>query len=184
MLINLLRDEGPTRCRRVRRVSADLPLRAVPGVQGESQLDTGRVSGADRDHQGGARRTGHHGAGRAWFRSRRHHRDSGHPGRGAPTIGFLSSPETATRCKLVSDNVTVLYPRKVFSDLTQFTPTQSSKYGLTPKQYPDFAALRGDPATTARHPGRGERPRRSGSSRIRLSAGLVDNVGIGPRKSR
>ena len=49
--------------------------------------------------------------------------------------------------QLVSDAVTVLYPRKGVSDLTRFTPSEvSAKYGLTPAQYPDFAALRGDPS--------------------------------------
>ncbi|GGG11539.1 DNA polymerase I [Rhodococcoides trifolii] len=49
--------------------------------------------------------------------------------------------------QLVNKNVTVLYPRKGVSDLTRFTPEEvESKYGLTPSQYPDFAALRGDPS--------------------------------------
>jgi DNA polymerase I len=49
--------------------------------------------------------------------------------------------------QLVSDRVTVLYPRKGVSDLTRFTPDEvAERYGLTPSQYPDFAALRGDPS--------------------------------------
>src|SRR3954464_966062 len=49
--------------------------------------------------------------------------------------------------QLVSDDVTVLYPRKGVSELTRFTPDAVvEKYGLTPAQYPDFAALRGDPS--------------------------------------
>jgi DNA polymerase-1 len=49
--------------------------------------------------------------------------------------------------QLVTDDVTVLYPRKGVSDLTRFTPEAvQEKYGLTPAQYPDFAALRGDPS--------------------------------------
>ena len=49
--------------------------------------------------------------------------------------------------QLVSDDVTVLYPRKGVSELTRFTPeVVVEKYGLTPRQYPDFAALRGDPS--------------------------------------
>ncbi|RVW05915.1 DNA polymerase I [Rhodococcus xishaensis] len=49
--------------------------------------------------------------------------------------------------QLVSDDVTVLYPRKGVSDLTRFTPEAvEAKYGLTPQQYPDYAALRGDPS--------------------------------------
>ncbi|MBP2182259.1 DNA polymerase I [Amycolatopsis magusensis] len=49
--------------------------------------------------------------------------------------------------QLVTDSVTVLYPRKGVSDLVRFDPAAvSEKYGLTPAQYPDFAALRGDPS--------------------------------------
>ncbi|NKQ52649.1 DNA polymerase I [Amycolatopsis sp. K13G38] len=49
--------------------------------------------------------------------------------------------------QLVSDAVTVLYPRKGVSELTRFDPAAvSDKYGLSPAQYPDFAALRGDPS--------------------------------------
>jgi DNA polymerase-1 len=49
--------------------------------------------------------------------------------------------------QLVTDQVTVLYPRKGVSDLTRFTPgAVQEKYGLSPAQYPDFAALRGDPS--------------------------------------
>jgi DNA polymerase-1 len=49
--------------------------------------------------------------------------------------------------QLVGEHVTVLYPRKGVSDLTRFTPEEvEAKYGLTPRQYPDFAALRGDPS--------------------------------------
>ncbi|HEV7726378.1 MAG TPA: DNA polymerase I [Modestobacter sp.] len=49
--------------------------------------------------------------------------------------------------QLVNPHVTVLYPRKGVSDLTRFTPEEvETKYGLSPTQYPDFAALRGDPS--------------------------------------
>lgn len=49
--------------------------------------------------------------------------------------------------QLVNEHVTVLYPRKGVSDMTRFTPDAvEEKYGLTPTQYPDFAALRGDPS--------------------------------------
>ena len=49
--------------------------------------------------------------------------------------------------QLVNDHVTVLYPRKGVSDMTRFTPAEvETKYGLSPTQYPDFAALRGDPS--------------------------------------
>src|SRR3712207_1952938 len=49
--------------------------------------------------------------------------------------------------QLVNEHVTVLYPRKGVSELTRFTPEEvETKYGLSPAQYPDFAALRGDPS--------------------------------------
>ncbi|MEV8019437.1 DNA polymerase I [Streptomyces sp. NPDC086554] len=49
--------------------------------------------------------------------------------------------------QLITDHVTVLYPTKGVSELTRFTPEKvQEKYGLTPGQYPDFAALRGDPS--------------------------------------
>jgi DNA polymerase-1 len=49
--------------------------------------------------------------------------------------------------QLVSDQVTVLYPRRGVSEMTRFTPEEvMEKYGLTPAQYPDYAALRGDPS--------------------------------------
>ncbi len=49
--------------------------------------------------------------------------------------------------QLVNENVTVLYPKRGVSELTRFTPEEvEKKYGLTPAQYPDYAALRGDPS--------------------------------------
>ncbi|MYW02125.1 DNA polymerase I [Streptomyces sp. SID3343] len=49
--------------------------------------------------------------------------------------------------QLVTDDVTVLYPMMGVSKLHRFTPAAvEEKYGLTPAQYPDFAALRGDPS--------------------------------------
>ncbi|WP_435970680.1 DNA polymerase I [Streptomyces sp. Qhu_M48] len=49
--------------------------------------------------------------------------------------------------QLVSDRTTVIYPTKGVSEVTHFTPEKvQEKYGLTPSQYPDFAALRGDPS--------------------------------------
>ena len=49
--------------------------------------------------------------------------------------------------QLVSAAVTVLYPKKGVSELAAMTPDAVfEKYGLTPTQYPDFAALRGDPS--------------------------------------
>ena len=49
--------------------------------------------------------------------------------------------------QLVSEKTTVLYPKKGVTEMVRMTPEAViEKYGLTPKQYPDFAALRGDPS--------------------------------------
>jgi DNA polymerase I len=49
--------------------------------------------------------------------------------------------------QLISDNVTVLYPTRGVSELGRIDPDAvMTRYGLTPAQYPDFAALRGDPS--------------------------------------
>ena len=49
--------------------------------------------------------------------------------------------------QLVNESTTVLYPKRGVTDLTRMTPEEVfAKYGLTPAQYPDFAALRGDPS--------------------------------------
>ncbi len=49
--------------------------------------------------------------------------------------------------QLVTSHVTVLYPKKGVSELARMTPEAvEEKYGLTPAQYPDYAALRGDPS--------------------------------------
>ena len=49
--------------------------------------------------------------------------------------------------QLVDVTTTLLYPTRGVSTMTRFTPEEvERKYGLTPAQYPDFAALRGDPS--------------------------------------
>jgi DNA polymerase I len=80
--------------------------------------------------------------------------------------------------QLVSDDVTVLYPRKGVSDLTRFTPEAVvEKYGLTPKQYPDFAALRGDPSDNLPGiPGVGEKTASKWIVEYGSLQALVDNV--------
>ncbi|MCY0923142.1 MULTISPECIES: DNA polymerase I [unclassified Streptomyces] len=67
----------------------------------------------------------------------------------AEALGFDVLIVTGDRdsFQLVSAHTTVLYPTKGVSELTRFTPEKvEEKYGLTPQQYPDFAALRGDPS--------------------------------------
>ena len=49
--------------------------------------------------------------------------------------------------QLVTSKITVLYPKKGVTEMARMTPDAVfEKYGLTPLQYPDFAALRGDPS--------------------------------------
>lgn len=67
----------------------------------------------------------------------------------AEALGYRVLVVTGDRdsLQLVTDNVTVLYPKRGVSNLTRFTPEEvESAYGLTPAQYPDYAALRGDPS--------------------------------------
>ncbi|OBB62297.1 DNA polymerase I [Mycobacterium sp. 852013-51886_SCH5428379] len=80
--------------------------------------------------------------------------------------------------QLVSDSVTVLYPRKGVSELTRFTPEAVvEKYGLTPAQYPDFAALRGDPSDNLPGiPGVGEKTATKWIAEYGSLQALVDNV--------
>ena len=61
--------------------------------------------------------------------------------------------------QLVSERVTVLYNSRGVSDMRRMTPAAvEEKYGLTPQQYPDFAALRGDPSDNLPNiPGLGEK---------------------------
>ncbi len=61
--------------------------------------------------------------------------------------------------QLVSDRVTVLYNSRGVSDMKRMTPDAvQDKYGLTPQQYPEFAALRGDPSDNLPNvPGLGEK---------------------------
>ncbi|MGF6881178.1 DNA polymerase-1 [Nocardia sp. GAS34] len=80
--------------------------------------------------------------------------------------------------QLVNGDVTVLYPRKGVSDLTRFTPEAvEEKYGLTPAQYPDFAALRGDPSDNLPGiPGVGEKTAAKWVREYGDLATLVDRV--------
>ena len=49
--------------------------------------------------------------------------------------------------QLVNEKTTVLYPKRGVSEMARMTPEAvQEKYGMSPAQYPDFAALRGDPS--------------------------------------
>ena len=80
--------------------------------------------------------------------------------------------------QLVNDHVTVLMTRRGISDMTRFTPEEvQAKYGLTPAQYPDFAALRGDPSDNLPSiPGVGEKTAARWVSEFGSLTELVDRV--------
>ncbi|MEU9864113.1 DNA polymerase I [Streptomyces sp. NPDC047971] len=80
--------------------------------------------------------------------------------------------------QLITDHVTVLYPTKGVSELTRFTPEKvEEKYGLTPQQYPDFAALRGDPSDNLPGiPGVGEKTAAKWINQFGSFAELVERV--------
>lgn len=79
----------------------------------------------------------------------------------AKPLGYTTLIVTGDRdsFQLVNDTTTVLYPMRGVSVMHRFTPEAvEEKYGLTPQQYPDFAALRGDPSDNLPNiPGVGEK---------------------------
>ena len=81
--------------------------------------------------------------------------------------------------QLVSDRVTVLYTVRGISDMGRYTPEQvQAKYDLTPAQYPDYAALRGDPSDNLPGiPGVGEKTAAKWVREFGSLDGLVDRVG-------
>ncbi|MBP2368737.1 DNA polymerase I [Pseudonocardia parietis] len=80
--------------------------------------------------------------------------------------------------QLVTDDVTVLYPKRGVSDLGRIDPAEVDKrYGLTPAQYPDFAALRGDPSDNLPSiPGVGEKTAAKWVREFGSLAELTDRV--------
>jgi DNA polymerase I len=98
----------------------------------------------------------------------------------AEASGMATSIITGDRdaFQLVSPATTVLYPRKGVSDLARMTPEAiEEKYGLTPAQYPDFAALRGDPSDNLPGiPGVGEKTATKWISEYGSLSGLVDHA--------
>lgn len=81
--------------------------------------------------------------------------------------------------QLVTEHVTVLYPTRGVSELTRFTPEKvREKYGLSPEQYPDFAALRGDPSDNLPGiPGVGEKTAAKWIVQFGSFAELVERAG-------
>ena len=80
--------------------------------------------------------------------------------------------------QLVSDRVTVLMTRRGITEMTRFTPAAVvEKYGLTPSQYPDFAAVRGDPSDNLPGiPGVGEKTASKWITEFGSLASLVDRI--------
>jgi DNA polymerase-1 len=80
--------------------------------------------------------------------------------------------------QLVSSDITVLMTRRGISDMTRFTPAAvAEKYGLTPAQYPDYAALRGDPSDNLPGiPGVGEKTAAKWVAEYGSLQALVDGV--------
>ena len=92
------------------------------------------------------------------------------------TVGIVSGDRDTFQ--LVDQNTTVLYPKKGVSDLARMTPEAiEEKYGLTPTQYPDFAALRGDPSDNLPGiPGVGEKTAVKWLTAYGNLPGLIDHV--------
>ena len=80
--------------------------------------------------------------------------------------------------QLVDERVTVLYNSRGVSDMRRMTPDAvQEKYGLSPAQYPEFAALRGDPSDNLPGiPGLGEKTATKLIQQYGDVAHLVDHV--------
>jgi DNA polymerase I len=80
--------------------------------------------------------------------------------------------------QLVDERITALMTRRGITEMTRFTPEEvAAKYGLTPAQYPDYAALRGDPSDNLPSiPGVGEKTAAKWVAEFGSLAELVDRV--------
>ena len=80
--------------------------------------------------------------------------------------------------QLVTERVTVLYNSRGVSDMRRMTPDAvQDKYGLSPTQYPEFAALRGDPSDNLPNvPGLGEKTATKLIQQYGDVGALVDHV--------
>ena len=80
--------------------------------------------------------------------------------------------------QLVTEKITVLYPKKGVSDLARMTPKAVfEKYGMQPESYPEFAALRGDPSDNLPSvPGVGEKTAAKWVVEYGTLANLIANV--------
>ena len=80
--------------------------------------------------------------------------------------------------QLINSTTTVLYPKRGVTDLARMTPDAViEKYGLTPAQYPDFAALRGDPSDNLPSiPGVGEKTAAKWIAEYGSLEKLIENI--------
>lgn len=80
--------------------------------------------------------------------------------------------------QLVTEDVTVLYTLKGVSELHRFTPQAvEEKYGVTPTQYPDLAALRGDTSDNMPGvPGVGPKTAQKWIAKYGSLQGVIDNM--------
>lgn len=80
--------------------------------------------------------------------------------------------------QLVTEDVTVLYTLKGVSELHRFTPQAvEEKYGVTPSQYPDLAALRGDTSDNMPGvPGVGPKTAQKWIAKYGSLQGVIDNM--------
>ncbi|MEZ5119270.1 MAG: DNA polymerase I [Candidatus Nanopelagicales bacterium] len=104
----------------------------------------------------------------------------------AKTAGFEVLVLTGDRdCfQLVDEACTVLYPKRGVSDLSRMDPVAvQNRYGLSPAQYPDYAALRGDPSDNLPGiPGVGEKTAAKWIRQFGSLDELVAHVGEVPGK--
>ena len=86
--------------------------------------------------------------------------------------------------QLVNKQTTVLYPKKGVTEMSRMTPEAVfEKYGLTPDQYPDFAALRGDPSDNLPSvPGVGEKTATKWIADYKSLENLLDHAADIPGK--
>jgi DNA polymerase I len=96
----------------------------------------------------------------------------------APEMDVLIVTGDRDPIQLVTDDITLLYTMRGISEMARFTPAAvEAKYGLTPAQYPDFAALRGDPSDNLPGiPGVGEKTATKWIAEYGSLAQLVDRV--------
>ncbi|HEY2508792.1 MAG TPA: DNA polymerase I [Streptosporangiaceae bacterium] len=96
----------------------------------------------------------------------------------APDMDVLIVTGDRDVLQLVTDQITVLYTMRGISEMARFTPEAvQAKYGLSPAQYPDFAALRGDPSDNLPGiPGVGEKTATKWIAEYGSLATLVDRV--------